>query len=96
MSTDLQVTVAQIERTFVAYGQAVQKVATEIGRVFTKLADAVAGMFRAVEPATDVARFGPRNATGDGLWQTDMCASWLHGSCPSRWCDCTCHGGELR
>lgn len=30
-----------------------------------------------------------------GLWQSDMCASWLHDSCPpeiSHQCDCACHG----
>jgi hypothetical protein len=40
---------------------------------------------------------GLGNLTGDGQWQSGLCASWLHDSC--RWpglCDCTCHGGSLR
>lgn len=43
------------------------------------------------------ARYGPRNCTANGLWQSDMCAGWLHDSCPATGvCDCTCHGGRLR
>jgi cobalamin-dependent methionine synthase I len=42
---------------------------------------------------------GRGNEDETGLWQSDMCAGWLHDSCPTparRWCDCTCHGGPLR
>lgn len=43
------------------------------------------------------AAHGPRNVTGDGEWQSDCCAGWVHDACPAPvLCDCTCHGGTLR
>jgi len=41
---------------------------------------------------------GPRNLDrADDTWQSDMCAGWLHDSCPApQFCDCTCHGGTRR
>lgn len=42
---------------------------------------------------------GPRNFTDDGRWQSDLCAAWIHGSCPHpelSHCCCTCHGGDMR
>jgi hypothetical protein len=51
----------------------------------------------ALEPVIAVYRHGPRNVTGDGRWQSDLCGAWVHGSCPAAGrCDCTCHGGSLR
>lgn len=45
----------------------------------------------------DRARHGAGNMAGDGSWQSDLCAAWVHGSCPVPWlCDCTCHGGPVR
>jgi hypothetical protein len=41
---------------------------------------------------------GPRNHDPlDRTWQSDLCAGWLHESCPAPGaCDCTCHGGTVR
>lgn len=40
---------------------------------------------------------GAGNRAGDGTWQSDMCAAWVHESCPPLpRCDCTCHGGTVR
>jgi hypothetical protein len=46
--------------------------------------------------------FGPRNVewTGDGRlawWQSDLCAAWLHESCPAPdLCDCRCDHPERK
>lgn len=40
---------------------------------------------------------GRRNLAADGTWQSDLCAAWVHDSCPAPdHCDCTCHGGIRR
>jgi hypothetical protein len=37
-------------------------------------------------------RHGLGNQTADGVWQTDLCASWLHDSCRMpNLCHCRCH-----
>lgn len=53
---------------------------------------------RAVDPrGFAIGRHGPRNVTCGGLWQSDVCAGWVHDACPApRYCACTCHGGSLR
>lgn len=71
-------------------GQQFQRMAEEVSRAAAK--------FLGLNASIDVrCLVGARNFTGDDLWQSDMCASWLHDSCPlTEACDCTCHGGRLR
>lgn len=53
--------------------------------------DAMANLLRTVvEISQD--KCGAGNRTGDGLWQSDMCAAWVHESCQMYdSCDCRCH-----
>ena len=62
----------------------------------TRLREAFAPFLREMEIKRT---HGHGNLDDQGLWQSDMCAGWLHDSCPREarsYCDCTCHGGPLR
>lgn len=91
---------APLGRQIEALGRAIKRVGEVLAPVVKAFVESIACIGRALSPVVEaeehMRRFGPRNLTADGLWQTDACAGWLHDSCPSRHCDCTCHGGELR
>ena len=80
---------------FTAAMASVQKAIIEAGRKVAAFIDSVArALWPVAEKDAHIRRYGPRNVTGDGLWQSDLCAGWLHDSCPSSHCDCNCHGGN--
>lgn len=72
-------------------GRQMQKIADAQARAMRRLWRAFAPLVRETQRQQHVRRFGSRNVDQDGAWITDLCASWLHESCPSAHCDCRCH-----
>lgn len=68
----------------------------DVSRVLEAIERAFAPLLRALEAQRT--RHGLGNTAGDGAWQSDLCAAWVHGSCPALagLCECTCHGGSVR
>jgi hypothetical protein len=87
MTAALFVTAAAAARQF---SEAMQQVATASARVGDAFAHLAETMRRRRDPRS---AYG-WNFAGDGAWQSDLCAAWVHDSCPlPDCCDCTCHPG---
>lgn len=74
----------------------------EIGKTLQAVIDSLRAAWTTVSTTTEQLlrrEYGAGNFLPDGRWQSDVCAAWLHGSCPFpeiTHCCCTCHGGDLR
>lgn len=72
-----------------------------IADALTPAIERALGAFKLLWPYAQMLRdsqlmdeFGRNNDDEDGMWQSDMCAVWLHGECSSKvshLCKCRCH-----
>lgn len=91
---------ARLQALVACAADAAREIAAGMARIADAAATAGAGLLGFVRQiqAVDVRRrHGLGNLAGDGTWKSDLCAAWVHGSCPApAHCDCTCHGGSVR
>lgn len=73
--------------SFAEFARAMQNVGRALGSRRVRVA-----MERKAAIVLMQSRFGSGNRAADGKWQSDLCAAWVHGSCPlPDHCDCRCH-----
>lgn len=95
-------TFRKIGRTFQGIGEQLALAFRPIGRALDQLLGNFRTAWRQISLTVEQQlrlEHGRRNFTDDGRWQSDLCAAWIHGSCPHpelSHCCCTCHGGSLR
>lgn len=92
----------EIGRTFQRMGEQLAAAIRPIARAFDQLLGNVRTAWRQISLTVEQQlrlEHGRRNFTDDGRWQSDLCAAWIHGTCPHpelSHCCCTCHGGDMR
>lgn len=90
------VRVSHWDRAFELFAEAGTELANAIGEILEVFGTNLLRMFAAFEPVNHrehvIAAYGRRNEAGDGMWLSDLCAAWVHESCPAgEYCDCRCH-----
>lgn len=89
---------------FRALTDAVRPALEEMARTCERVIRAIARAFQPLVEGNKLHQlktyYGPDQFVDEDetvLWQSTMCAVWLHPECPlPDHCDCTCHAGSLR
>lgn len=95
VTIDISATTALFAAAIEGVGRSITELVKPLIAAFEEVGRAISGMFVRLQPLARmlvIAKYGADNETGGGVWQSNMCATWLHDSCQAHgFCDCGCH-----
>lgn len=92
---DIKFDVIAITHAFEQIGRLLTEIVKPIVAAFEEFGRQITQFWENLKPFARemmIVKYGADNETQDGVWQSNMCATWLHDDCRAHvYCDCKCH-----